>query len=62
MQAAQWQQHKQWQDYQMSLVQYQQQLQQWTMQQGNTSWHHTAVEHQSLNTRQCCNTVAFWCE
>jgi len=35
MQAAQWQQQKQWQDYQMSLVQYQQQLQQWTMQQGN---------------------------
>jgi len=38
MQAAQWQQQKQWQEYQMSLVQYQQQLQQWTMQQGNT-WH-----------------------
>jgi len=35
MQAAQWQQQKQWQDYQMSLVQYQQQLQQWTMQQGD---------------------------
>jgi len=34
MQAAQWQQQKQWQEYQMSLVQYQQQLQQWTMQQG----------------------------
>jgi len=38
MQAAQWQQQKQWQEYQMSLVQYQQQLQQWTMQQCN-SWH-----------------------
>ena len=35
MQAAQWQQQKQWQEYQMSLITYQQQLQQWTMQQGN---------------------------
>jgi len=35
MQAAQWQQQKQWQEYQMNLVQYQQQLQQWTLQQSN---------------------------
>ena len=33
-QAAQWQQQKQWQEYQQSMAEYQQQLQQWTAQQG----------------------------
>jgi len=43
MQAAQWQQQKQWQEYQMSLVQYQQQLQQWTMQQGLNGMLHSCI-------------------
>lgn len=34
MQAAQWQQQKQWEEYQQNLTQYQQQLQQWNTQQG----------------------------
>jgi len=47
MQAAQWQQQKQWQEYQMNLIQYQQQLQQWTMQQSNIFQfiHSSVVKH-----------------
>jgi len=52
MQAAQWQQQKQWQEYQMSLVQYQQQLQQWTMQQGN----HNNSSNKN-NTDNVCGAV-----
>ena len=56
MQAAQWQQQKQWQEYQMSLVQYQQQLQQWTMQQSTTTTSNTAFIFVKLDRSLCSIT------